>query len=162
MKKIIIIGCPGSGKSTFSKRLKELTNLPLYHLDMIYHKEDGSHISNEEFKEELLKIFKNDNWIIDGNYQSSLEMRMKECDTVFLLDIPTDICIDGAQSRIGKKRDDMAWVEECLDEEFKQKILNFPTEKLPQIYELLNKYKENKNIVIFKSRQEIEEYINNY
>ena len=65
----------------------------------------------------------------------------------------------GAESRIGKKRDDLPWIEEKLDEEFKQNIVKFVNEKLPQIYELLNKYKENRKIIIFKSREEADNYI---
>lgn len=159
MSKIIVIGSPGAGKSVFSQKLKEITKLPLYHLDMLYHKADGSHISKEEFADKLKEILEKDKWIIDGNYQRTLEMRFKECDTVFLLDFPTDVCLEGAKSRVGKKRDDMPWVEEKLDENFKQTIITFANEKLSQIYELLDKYKENINIIIFKSREEADNYI---
>lgn len=158
MSKIIVIGSPGSGKSFFSKKLKSILNIPLYHLDMIYHRPDGTHITKEEFDEKLKDIFKEENWIMDGNYQRTLEMRMKECDTVFLLDFPTEVCIDGAESRVGQKREDMPWVEEKLNEEFKQSIINFQNEKLPQIYELLERNKEHLNIIIFKSREEADSY----
>lgn len=93
MSKIIVIGSPSAGKSVFSQKLKDITNLPLYHLDMLYHKEDGTHISKEELEDKLREIFKRDNWIIDGNYQRILEMRFKECDTVFLLDFPTEFAL---------------------------------------------------------------------
>ena len=159
MKKIIIIGSSGAGKSVFSQKLKDITNLPLYHLDMLYHKKDGTHISKEELEEKLKSIFKEENWIIDGNYQRTLELRLKECDTVFLLDFSTDICIAGAESRIGKKRDDMPWIEEKLDEEFKKGIIDFSKEKLPQIYKLLDKYKDDTDIIIFKTREEADNYI---
>lgn len=86
-------------------------------------------------------------------------MRLKECDTVFLLDFPTEICIEGAKSRIGTKRDDLPWIGEKLDEDFEQSIVKFANEKLPQIYDLLNKYKENRKIIIFKSREEADNYI---
>lgn len=162
MKKVIVIGSPGAGKSVFSRKLKSVTNLPLYHLDMLYHYEDGTHITREELVEKLKEIFKEKEWIIDGNYQRTLELRLKECDTVFLLDFPTDVCIKGAESRVGNKRDDMPWVEEKLDEQFKQAIMDFSKEKLPQIYELLNKYKDSVNINIFKSREEADRYISKY
>ena len=86
-------------------------------------------------------------------------MRMKESDMIFLFDYPLEVCLSGAESRIGKKRDDLPWVEEKLDDEFKQVIINFSKEKLPQIYELLEKYKDSKRIVIFKSREEANDYI---
>ena len=161
MEKIIVIGSPGAGKSSFSKKLKNITKLPLYHIDMLYHKKDGTHITKEELEEKLKEIFKTDKWIIDGNYQKTLELRINECDTIFLLDFPTQVCLEGAKSRIGQKRDDLPWVEEKLDENFKQCIINFTDEKLPQIYKLLDKYKMNHSIFIFKSRDEADNYIRN-
>lgn len=158
--KIIVIGCPGSGKSTFSKKLSKILNLPIYHLDMLYHNSDGTHISREELEERLKTIFKeNNNWIIDGNYQRTLEMRMKECDTIILLDYPIEVCLAGAEARIGTQREDLPFIEEKLDENFKQSIIDFSKEKLPQIYELLEKYKKTKNIIVFKSREEADSYI---
>ena len=162
MSKIIVIGSPGAGKSVFSQKLRDITNLPLYHLDILYHKADGTHIPKEELDKKLKEIFKTEKWIIDGNYQRTLEMRLKQCDTVFLLDYPTEVCLKGALSRVGKKREDLPWVESKLDEDFKQCIVDFSKEKLPQIYELLNKYKEHLNIIIFKSRDEADNYIRTY
>ena len=159
MKKIIIIGCPGSGKSTFSKKLNDILNYPIYHLDMIWHHADKSTISREEFDSKLEDIFKTEKWIIDGNYSRTIENRLKQCDTAFLLDIPTDICVEGAKSRIGKKREDLPWIEEELDEDFKDKILEFSANKLPGIYQLLDEYKDGREIIIFKSREEINKYI---
>ena len=97
-------------------------------------------------------------WIIDGNYAHTLEMRLKACDTVFLLDYPLEICLAGAAARIGKKREDMPWVEKEFDTEFRQWILDFPKDQLPQIYELLERYKNGRETFIFRSRQEAENY----
>lgn len=160
MLKIIVIGCPGAGKSTFSKKLKEVTNIPLYHLDMIWHKSDKTNISKEEFDLQLNNILKKESWIIDGNYQRTMEKRLKECDTVFLLDIPLKECLMGAENRIGKKREDIPWIETEFDEEFKQQICRFPKDSLPEIYQLLERYKD-KNIIIFKSREEANNYLQN-
>ena len=88
MRKVIVIGCPGAGKSTFARKLRNATNLPLYYLDMLWHKEDKTNISREEFDTKLKDVLKKDKWISDGNYPRTLEMRLKECDTVFLLDYP--------------------------------------------------------------------------
>lgn len=159
MLKIIIIGSPGSGKSTFARKLRDITNLPLYYLDMLWHKKDRTNISREEFDEKLEKILKKDKWIIDGNYQRTIEMRLKECDTVFLMDYPLEVCLSGAEERVGKKREDLPWIEEKVDEEFKQIIVDFSKNKLPQIYKLLEKYQQDKNIIIFKSREEADNYI---
>ncbi len=162
MKKMIVIGCPGSGKSTFARKLRDITNLPLYYLDMLWHKPDQTNISVEEFDYELNKIIKKDKWIIDGNYQRTLEIRLKECDCIFLFDIPTEECITGAQARIGKKREDIPWIETSFDEQFKQQILNFSQKELPQIYKLLEQYQYKRKIIIFKTRKESENYLKAY
>lgn len=162
MKKIIVIGCPGSGKSYFSKKLKDILNYPIYHLDLIWNKPDKTTISREEFDDILNKIFLEDAWIMDGNYQRTLEMRVKACDTVILLDYDLEVSLEGATSRIGKKRDDMPWQEDELNEEFKNKILSFREEKLPEIYKILDEYKDEKEIIIFKNREESNNFLESF
>ncbi|HBH95413.1 MAG TPA: adenylate kinase [Ruminococcaceae bacterium] len=159
LERVIVIGSPGAGKSTFSRSLREITLLPLYHLDMIWHKPDKTNISKEEFDKALNDIIQTEKWIIDGNYQRTLECRMRFCDTVFLLDYPPELCLSGARSRIGKQRSDMPWFETELDGEFRQCIVDFPEKNLPKIYALLEKYSD-KNIVIFKSREQADDYLN--
>ena len=159
MRKAIVIGCPGAGKSTFAKRLHEVTGLPLYYLDMLWHKPDRTNILKEEFDTRLGEIVQKDRWIIDGNYQRTLKMRLKYCDTVFLLDFPLETCLAGAESRIGKAREDLPWLETEFDEEFKRWIMGFPENELPQIYELLEQYKGKTDIVIFRSREETKKYL---
>lgn len=158
-EKIIVIGSPGSGKSTFSVKLQEITDLPLYHLDMIWHKPDKTNISKDEFDKRLNEILAKDRWIIDGNYQRTLDIRLKKCDTVFLMDYPLQTCLDGIEARIGKKRPDMPWVEAEFDNEFKQCVIDFPVHNLPLIYNMLESCKD-KNIIIFKSREEADSYLN--
>ena len=161
LEKVIVIGSPGAGKSTFSRRLRDVTGLPLYYLDMIWHKPDRTTISREEFDNRLNDIISHEKWLIDGNYQRTIEIRMKACDTVFLLDYPLEVCLSGAASRVGIEREEMPWVENELDPEFRQFIIDFQTVKLPQIYALLEKYREGREVIIFKSRQESEEWLNN-
>ncbi len=159
MKKVIVIGCPGSGKTTFAIKLNKLTELPLFHLDAIWHKPDKTHIPREEFDKRASEIFATSEWIIDGNYSRTIETRIQHCDTVFLFDLPTEICIQGATERIGKGRYDLPWLETEVDHEFMQFIKDFPRTTLPKIYELIEKYKSEKQIIIFKSREETDDYL---
>ncbi len=159
MKKIIVIGCPGSGKTTFSEKLRDKTSLPLYYLDAIWHKPDKTHISREDFDIKLEEILRLDSWIIDGNYKRTLERRMAVCDTVVLFDIPTEICLEGAISRIGKERCDMPWIDTELDPNLKREIEEFPNKNLPAIYGLIDKYKSGISVIIFRSRKEADDFI---
>lgn len=142
MKRVIVIGCPGAGKSTFARRLSAKTGLPLYYLDMIWHLPDRTTLSREEFVTRLEEIVARDEWIIDGNYLHTMPFRLQNCDTVFFFDLPTDVCLAGAEERIGKEREDMPWTEERLDEEFRQWIMDFPIQQLPVINSLLSEYKQ--------------------
>lgn len=161
MKKAIVIGCPGSGKTTFSEKLHRRTKLPLFYLDAIWHKPDRTHIPREEFDQRLAEIGKLEEWIIDGNYSRTIEARFKMCNTVFLFDLPTQVCLQGATERLGKTRYDMPWIDTELDSKFKEEIQTFRENVLPTIYELLEKYKDGRQIIIFKSRQQAEEYLEN-
>jgi adenylate kinase family enzyme len=162
MKKIIVIGCPGSGKTTFSEKLNKLTGIPLFHLDAIWHKPDKTHISREDFDERLGEILALDSYIIDGNYSRTVERRIAACDTVFFLDYPIEVCLAGIKARMGKPRADMPWIETEEDAEFLEYVKRFNTEQRPNIIELLEKYKD-KRIFVFKTREEANEYlIDNY
>ena len=111
MNRVIVIGCPGSGKSTFSRTLHDVKGIPLYHLDMMYWNEDRTNVPRELFLKKLKQIINSAQWILDGNYGATMEQRMQACDTIFFLDYPVDVCINGIMQRRGKKRTDMPWVE---------------------------------------------------
>lgn len=158
MKRIMIIGCPGSGKSTFARSLTEKTGLPLHYLDMMYWNPDRTTKPKEEFRAALRETVALPEWIIDGNYGSTLEIRMEACDTIIFLDYPVEVCIAGVEARRGKPRADMPWVETEPDLEFIEFVRKYNEESRPRVIELLEKYKE-KNIIIFKSRQESEDFL---
>jgi adenylate kinase family enzyme len=158
MEKILIIGCPGSGKSTLSKKINKITKIPLYHLDLIYWKEDKTNIDKNEFISVLSDILKKDEWIIDGNYSSTMEMRIKSCDTIIFLDYPLDVCLKGVNERKGTKRSDMPWIETEDDISFIEFIKEYNSVNRPQVLALFNKYPEKK-IYIFKNRKEADEFV---
>ena len=159
MKKVIVIGCPGSGKSTVSRALHNKTGIPLYHLDMMYWNADKTTVEKSVFLERLSAVLERDEWIIDGNYSSTMELRMVACDTVIFLDYPLDVCLDGIRTRRGKQRSDMPWIETEEDSEFIEFIKSYNEQQKPKVLELLERYND-KNIVIFKSREEAYAFLN--
>jgi adenylate kinase family enzyme len=158
MERAVVIGCPGSGKSTFARALAEKTGLPLYYLDMMYWNADKTTVERELFLARVSEALEKDRWIIDGNYLSTMEMRLEKCDTVFFLDYPCEVCLGGVEARMGKPRADMPWIETEWDGEFRQFIEGFIEKSRPKILALLEKYGE-KEIHVFRTRDEAAEYL---
>ena len=129
-QKIIVVGCPGSGKSTLSKELRDVTGLPLFHLDTS---------QREEFDQKLDEILLTDRWMIDGNYSRTYEVRFRACDTVIFLDYPVDVCMNGIKERIGKNRTDIPWTEQALDSELVKLVERYETDNRPVILSLFEK-----------------------
>ena len=159
MKKVIVIGCPGSGKSTVSWALHNKTGIPLYHLDMMYWNADKTTVEKSVFLERLSVVLEKDEWIIDGNYGSTMELRVAACDTVIFLDYPLDVCLDGIRERRGKPRSDMPWIETEEEAEFIEFIKSYKEQQKPKVFELLEKYSD-KNIIIFESREQADAFLN--
>ena len=120
MKKIVIIGPSGSGKSTFARKLQRILNIELFPLDNIWWNKDKTHISRDEFDMKLSNLLSLDAFIIEGDYSRTYQIRMEASDTIFFLDYPLEVCLSGAEERVGKKREDIPWVEEEFDPEFKK------------------------------------------
>lgn len=159
MERVIVIGCPGAGKSTFARALHQATGLPLFYLDRIWHRPEKSTLSEQEFDAVLTELVQQPRWIIDGNYLRTMEIRLQRCDTVFLLDYPLELCLQGAAARIGTAREDMPWIETEFDPEFRQWIEDFPKAQLPRMYELLDSFRQQADCIVFHSRQQAEDWL---
>lgn len=158
MQKVLVIGCPGSGKSTFARRLQALTGLPVIYLDQLFWNADKTWVSPETLDARIETALSGDRWIMDGNYARTLELRLQVCDTVFFLDYPLELCLQSVEQRIGTVRPDMPWVEEELDPEFVDFIRAFPETTRPKILTLLERYR-NRAIHIFHSRAEAHAFL---
>ncbi len=158
MKKVIVIGCPGSGKSSFSRALHKKTGIPLHHLDVMYWNADKTTVETSVFLERLAAVLETDEWIIDGNYASSMELRLAVCDTAIFLDYPLDVCLGGVRERQGKARSDIPWVQTEDDAEFIEFIKSFNEVQRPRIFKLLEKYNDKK-VVVFTSREEADDFL---
>ena len=142
MRRILVIGCPGSGKSTFSKRLAKKLNYPILHLDRIFHIDNYNQISREQLLKKIKDfIDQNENFIIDGNYTGSLAYRLQFSDTVFYFDIPSNICLRNVIYRIEHNlpRDDIApgFDNSIMDPEFIEYVKTFNNRVKPKIEKIL-------------------------
>lgn len=160
MKRVIVIGCPGSGKSVFSRKLHRITGLPLCHLDQLYWNPDGTVAEKAVFQGRLTSVLEKERWIMDGNYASTMQLRMQYCDTVIFLDYPLDTCLAGIRERRGKMRPDIPWIEpeNEVDEAFVAFVKVYPREGRERVLELLTQYPQKK-VLTFASRQEASDYL---
>lgn len=154
-KKIAVIGCPGSGKTTFSKKLAAITALPLYDLDLIYWKSDATHLQRPEFKQKQKEIVSNDEWIINGNFKRTLEIRIKNAELIYFLDLPVDDCIYGVKTR---KRPKEFPCFLPVNDELIEDVKKYNSVCKPIVLSLFEKYPDKK-VVTFISHTQIDEYI---
>ena len=153
MNRVLVIGCPGSGKSTFSRALSEKTGLSLIHLDQLYWNTDRTTVEKQVFRRRLQDALEGESWIIDGDYASTMELRLQRCDTVLFLDYPEEVCLSGVRDRVGKLRADLPWTETDVDEELIGVVRNYRRDKRPVVLDLLQRYAD-KEIHVFTSRRE--------
>ncbi|MBR4867542.1 MAG: AAA family ATPase [Clostridia bacterium] len=127
MQRVLLIGSPGSGKTTLAKALSQQLGLPLVHLDRLFWRDDWQQVSREEFDLALGQVLEQPQWMIDGNYLHTLDRRLAACDTVIWLDLPTRICLWRVIKRFfrywGKSRDDMGG--NCVERLDKERLKFF-------------------------------------
>lgn len=164
MKRILVIGSPGAGKTVFSRKLAQKTGLPLIHLDALFWEDHWTESTNEVFDAKLDAILCKEHWIIDGNYARTLPRRLAMCDQVVYLDYPRTLCILGVLKRViqnyGKSRSDIGGnCPERLDFQFLRYVWRFPKDQKPKIMGCLN----NAEIPIFtaKNRGEASHFLSN-
>jgi adenylate kinase family enzyme len=165
MKRVVVVGSPGSGKSTFSKMLREKTGIPIIHLD--YHHLQSSHnypVDTKAWNLKVSELIKPDEWIVDGNYGATYPERFAAADTIVFFDIPRRVCLYRILKRYiyyqNRKRDEMPedWVER-LDSEFLKYVWRFNKQSKPKIVDQI-KNNKNDNVMIFKKSKQAEDYIN--
>lgn len=163
MKRIVIIGCGGAGKSTLARQLGEKLKLPVVHLDRLFWRPGWVQVSQEEFDALHRAELSKDRWIIDGNFNRTIPERLQRCDTVIYLDFSRFACLFGVMKRlvthIGKVRPDMGeGCPEKIDPEFLKWIWNFNKNKREVYYRML-KDTAHAKVIILKNRREAEQFL---
>lgn len=168
-EKILVIGCPGTGKSTFSKQLGNILNIEVIHLDKYFWKPGWVESTKVEWNETVSKLIKKDKWIIDGNYSNTLRLRAEAADEILFFDYSSVFCIYRIFKRIIKtklrleNRDDMAegCNEKWYDRDFVKFTWNFNKNFRPVNYTILEELNFSEgNLTIFKNSKEADYYLN--
>jgi len=166
MRRVLVIGSGGSGKSTFSTRLGELLNLEVHHLDKLFWHPGWVETPRDEWLKIVTELTDRDSWILDGNYSGTLDVRIQKADTVIFLDLSRWLCLWRIISRVLRYRDgtrpDMAeGCRERLDLEFISWVWNYPRRSRPKVVKLLAEHSEGKKIIWLRSRAEVERFLTN-
>jgi adenylate kinase family enzyme len=163
MKRILVIGSSGSGKSTFARRLGELLNLEVIHLDSLFWHSGWIETPKYEWRTKVEKSLQGDSWIIDGNYSATMDLRLPICDTVIFLEIPRIICVYRILKRVvtykkGSRPDIPEGCDEKFDWDFVKIVWSYPTHSKPKVEVLLKNLASEKTIIRLKSNKEIESF----
>lgn len=164
MKRVVIIGCPGAGKSVFANKLHNKTKLPLVHLDFYYHQKENDYYNNkEQWVKRVEKLIAADSWIMDGNYTSTFDLRFKRADTIIFFDMPRRLSFYRVLKRRieyrNKQRTDMPsdWKEKA-NAEFLKYVWQFSKTTRPKILAQLQKNKD-KEIIVLQSPRQAQKYL---
>ncbi len=163
MKKIIIIGSGGAGKSTLALQLGKILNIPVYHLDRINWRPGWIEINKSEFREQLIAVLGENEWIIDGNYEGTMQLRIDHCDTIIFLDYKRYQCYLGYLKRYirykGKSRPSMTdGCDERFDLEYIRWIWGYPKRK-DRILKKVSGYNDTKKVLIFNNRDDTNNFL---
>jgi adenylate kinase family enzyme len=164
MQRVLVIGSPGAGKSTFALKLGKKINLPVIHLDKEFWNPGWIETPSDQWRDKVRELVKQSQWIIDGSYDGSLDIRLPRADTVIFLDFPRYLCLWRVLKRIftnpGKVRFDMAeGCPEKIDFGFFRWIWNYRRNHYPKIYEKLNEYHNSIDLIFIKSPAEVQKFI---
>jgi len=160
MKKILVIGMSGSGKSTLAIKLGKKINLPVIHLDNLFYKSRNETITKGEWNKKVARLVKRKEWIMDGYYPRTLDIRLKAADTVIFLDLPKWITIprlikagiDGVRNgRVGQPE----FLKTRLSGTLFRKVVSFSEKKL---IAKLSEYPDKK-VIIIKTNDQIQKFL---
>lgn len=165
MKRILIMGCAGCGKSTLAKELGKILDLPIYHLDVYYWQPGWVETEKSVFIAKQEEIVATDNWIIDGNYRSTLDIRLKRADLILYLDYRRGVALKGIIKRYfkyrNKTRDSITiGCDEKIDRDFIKWVWHFKKDSKPIILNKLREYPEVP-MITFKNRRALKKYLAN-
>lgn len=164
MKKVLVIGSGGAGKSTFARRLGRATGIEVIHLDAVYWGAGWAEPAKEEWRATVEELLKRDSWIMDGNYGGTLDLRLEACDAVVFLDLPRRVCLWRVLKRRAlyrhSPRPDMApGCPEKLDWKFLKFVWDYPRTRRPAVLEKLERRSRGKTVAVLRSQKEIENFL---
>ncbi len=159
VRRVLVIGSGGAGKSTVAARIAERMGLPLVHLDACYWRAGWVETPADEWAAAVARLAAGEAWVMDGNYGGTLDLRLAACDTVIFLDLPRLVCLASVVRRWwrfrGRTRPDLTpGCPEQLTWEFVWWIWTYPRRRRPGILARLRALDASKRVLIVRTRRE--------
>jgi len=159
MQRVLVIGCSGTGKSTFAIAVGELTGLPVIHIDQLFWQPNWTQVPHELYLARLDQAVAGERWIIDGNNPSTLDRRIPRADTILWLHRSRAVCYWRVVRRVivsyGQVRPDMApGCPERFDWDFIRYIWRFPRFYRPRMVEALDRHDAWARTIVLRSDAE--------
>jgi len=154
--RIAIIGCGGSGKSHLARQLAGAVGVQATHLDTLYYDQDWNPLATEDFADLQRRLVAADRWVIDGNYASTLPIRLAAADTVVFLDLPAWTCLRGVfgrQLRHGGGQHEQIGVYNRITWGFVRYIASYRRNMRPRMQRLLAEHAGHAEVVVLRSRR---------
>lgn len=169
-KRICVIGCPGSGKSTFAKKLSEKMGLPIIYVDMHYHDRTKPYYQGQDHEawlQKVMELTQGDAWMFEGDYRKTYSLRFAAADKILLLDFPRALVLSRiarrrwryrkgtARTRLGMPDD---W-EENIDRKFLKLVWNFKKERIPHVAAIADETDSRHKILRFTSPKQLNRFL---
>lgn len=168
MKRIMVLGVSaGVGKSTFAKRLGEKLDIDVYHLDRFYWEPGWQEATLEDFSARQREVVEKDQWIIEGNYRPTYEIRAERADTIIYLELPLMICLFRVLKRWwthrGSTRPDLGeGCSERMEAAFLKFIVTTYRKRKKNMQERLLSFQEigrEKRVIQLRSKKDIQKFL---
>jgi adenylate kinase family enzyme len=145
MRRILVIGSPGAGKSTLATRLAAARDLPVHYLDLHHWKPGWVYRDAADARERVRAIVVTPAWVMDGNFAETFDLRMPRADTLIWLDYPRTTCLRRILTRTirnyGRQTPDLPeGCPETFDLGVVRFAWKFPAESRPQILAALERF----------------------
>lgn len=162
MERVAILGCGGSGKSYVARELGRLLNLPITHMDAVYFDDQWNPLPLEKFEAAQRELVAAPRWVIDGNYNSTIQVRLEPADTVLFMDLPTHVCLWGIvsrQLRHGRGQKDRNGVYNRINRDVLRYVLGYRRKMRPRVLAKIDQHASGARVIALTSRRHTRRFL---
>ena len=162
VERIAIVGCGGSGKSHVARELGRLLELPVTHLDAVYFDDRWNPLPMEQFEAAQRDLVATPRWVIDGNYHSTVQVRLAAADTVVFMDLPTGACRWGILSRSvrhGRGQHPSDGVYNRITRDVLRYVLGYRRRMRPRVLEKIHQHADGARVIVLTGRRDARRFL---